>query len=1113
MLHILYGRAGTGKTAVLMEQICAAADPRRGGQILLVPEQYSHEAERELCRVCGDGVSLYAEVLSFTGLSRRVADELGGSRDPLLDQGGRLLCMARALSQIASRLKLFGGAANRAQMQQTLLDTVDELKTACVTPEALEAAAAQCGGYLGEKLSDLSLILAAYDAVAANGHADPSDRLTRLAGQIADSTVVKGHIYLDGFSDFTRQELLVLRALLVCGAEVTVCLTLDTLDGGSEIFGAERRTARTLLAMAQELDVQREAIALPAQDVGKAQPLRILEQQLFSYTSQIFEDPAPAISLFRADSAAAECELAAAHALTLVRKTGCRWRDIAVAVRGFDDYRSALERMFAHYGVPLYFAQRTDLMQKPLPALISTAYDILTGGWDGEDVIAYLRTGLAGLTTPEIDLLENYTLLWSVRGTMWTRPAPWRQHPDGYGEPYTDETNVRLAELDRLRREVVRPLLALESAANEATTAAAQAMALADFLETLNLAARLDTLAQQLRADNRAALAAEYEQIWDILVRSLEQFAAILGDTEMDAEGFSRLFLLMLSRYDIGTIPVALDRVTAGDFDRMRRRGIRHLIVLGASDDRIPRAGEPTGIFSADERRALLELDLDLGGGRDDDLWREYGLVNSCISLPNETLTVVSPAFDRSGEPVRPSFLMARIAQLFGTPTQAVDLTALKLNAHAPALELAAHCLHGGTDARAVAANAYFREACPETLDTLQKSATQLRGSLSPESVQSLYGKKLRLSASRADRFASCRYAYFLQYGLKAKARQPATFSPPEIGTFFHYVLQHVAGDVNAAGGFSTVTDEALAGITDRYVQQYIHETLNDFQEKTPRFIYLFQRLTHSVQQVVTDMAQELRASDFQPLDFELNFSDPNEIAPVTLSDGETTLTMSGVADRVDGWLHDGRLYLRVIDYKTGKKAFSLSDVWYGMGLQMLLYLFALERTGQARYGHEIVPAGVLYVPARDVLVSAPGDLTDEEIAQKRASAVRRSGLILSDPDVLQAMEHGGTPRYLPVKFNRSGEATGDALANAEQLGALSRHIRETLLELARELRQGSITADPYYRSQQDTACAYCDYLDICHFAAGTDGDHHRVIEKLPATKVWHMLEGGEEHA
>ena len=311
------------------------------------------------------------------------------------------------------------------------------------------------------------------------------------------------------------------------------------------------------------------------------------------------------------------------------------------------------------------------------------------------------------------------------------------------------------------------------------------------------------------------------------------------------------------------------------------------------------------------------------------------------------------------------------------------------------------------------------------------------------------------------------------------------------------------------AGGFAAVTDEQLGTFTDRWTQRYIHDELNDFQEKSARFTYLFRRLCRQVRQVVADMAHELRAGDFVPLDFELNFADPEQIAPITLSDGEVTLNMSGVADRVDGWLHDGKLYLRVVDYKTGRKAFSLSDVWYGMGLQMLLYLFALERSGPARYGHEIVPAGVLYVPARDVLIPADRRLSPEEAAKERAGAVRRSGLLLDDAAVLHAMEHSDTPQYLPVSPRRKTEA----LASAEQLGLLARHIETTLLDLAHELRGGSITADPYFRSGQDTACTHCDYLTVCHFTPGAGGDCHRVLTKLPADKVWSNLKGGAPDA
>lgn len=585
MLHLLYGPAASGKTDLLMGRIRTAVAARTPGQVLLVPEQYSHEAERALCAACGDSLSLYAEVLSFTGLARRVAAETGAGEAPLLDQGGRLLCMALALGQVAPRLRLFGAAARRPQMQQTLLGAVDELKTACVTPDALEKTAARCPGYLGDKLRDLALVLAAYDAVTAQGHADPTDRLTRLAERIPASALGRtGHFYLDGFTDYTRQELAVVRVLLAAGADVTVCLTPRCpLRAGSEIFAAARRTARVLLDMADDCGVPATVEACPARAADT--PLRVLEQQLFSYTSAHFDDPAQTITVHTADDLAAECAWAAARALRLVQG-GCRWRDIAIAVRGFSDYAPALERMCAYYGVPLYFARRTDLLQKPLVALIRAAYDIVTGGWDAEDVSAYLRTGLAGLTPEETDTLENYVLLWSIRGSAWTRPTPWQQHPDGYGAPDTDESAARLKEINDLRQRAAGPLRLLGAESSAAGTAEAQAMALADFLERLHLAQRLDALAEGLRAEGRAALAAEYAQLWELTVGALEQFAAILGGTEMDADTFATLFLRMLACYDIGTIPVALDRVTAGDLDRMRPP--RH-----PAPDRARRVGRP----------------------------------------------------------------------------------------------------------------------------------------------------------------------------------------------------------------------------------------------------------------------------------------------------------------------------------------------------------------------------------------------------------------------------------------------------------------------------------------------------------------------------------------
>lgn len=1107
MLQIVLGKAGTGKTAAVMARIKDAVDRGIGGRLLIVPEQYSHEAERELCRICGDSLSLYAEVLSFTGLARKLSAELGGGAAPYLDKGGRLLCMALASDGLYSRLRVYSSARRKAELQTMLLSTVDELKTACISSEQLMEASQSCVGALGDKLYDLALILEAYDAVVANGHADPTDRLTLLAEQIGQSSMdEKNEIFIDGFTDFTAQERRIIEALLLKGAAVTVCLGCDDL-GGSEIFELSRMTARGLLAFAKENGIKCEVKEFTQTKNGNLS-LGFFADNMFSYSSKKFEGDSPCVYIKTAPNMQAECELAASRAIALVRDTGCRWRDISVAVRGFDDYRLSLESAFARYGVPLYTARKTDLFAKPLPALIASAYEIIGGGWEVSDVLSYLRTDLTGLTLDECDELENYILMWQLRGSAWTQEADWRLHPDGFGGEYDDEVNERLRRINALRREASAPLLAFAEKTETAETAGAQARALAELLQNLNLAEKLEEKSQALAEGGRQAAAQEYAQLWDIIVSALEQCDAILGGTQTDRESFARLFTLMLSKYDIGTIPTALDRVTAGDFDRMRRRNIKHLIVLGASDARLPQSESETGMFSADERRRLLEMDIDLGGAGDSELWREFSLIYNCLTLPSETLCLCYPAFDTAGEPQRPAFVVSRACAIFDARPEQTDMAQIRMNAKTPALELAANALHGGGVAEASAAE-LFNELEPERMQALHRASEMTRGSLSRRSVRALYGESLRLSASRIDKFASCRFAYFMQYGLKAKTREPAGFTPPEMGVFMHYILENTAHEVMTRGGFKKVDDETLERITDKFIAEYVHEKLNDFKEKSKRFEYLFRRLTKNVRQVVQDMANELRSSDFVPLSFELDFGKTSELPPLRLGEGEDSLVLTGIADRVDGWLHDGKLYLRVVDYKTGRKSFSLSDVWYGMGLQMLLYLFTLGENGKLLYGHDIVPAGVLYIPARDVMLSSSTDMSDEAIAAERAKQIKRSGLILNDPTVINAMEHSDAPRYIPVKF-KDGTAQGDALASAERLGLLAQHIDKTLRSMAAELKHGSIAADPYYRGQQENACLNCDYFDACHFADGENGETVRKMPKLAATKVWSILEGGE---
>ena len=375
------------------------------------------------------------------------------------------------------------------------------------------------------------------------------------------------------------------------------------------------------------------------------------------------------------------------------------------------------------------------------------------------------------------------------------------------------------------------------------------------------------------------------------------------------------------------------------------------------------------------------------------------------------------------------------------------------------------------------------------------------------------------MSASRMDKYKSCHFSYFMRYGLQAEPRKPAGFTAPEYGTFVHYVLEHVLRDEmfrqTVLPGFADPVAGAegrrrLRELTRAAVDRYVEEELGGLEHQTERFRYLFRRLLRSVQAVVDNVAEELAASQFRPISFELGFGSGQDLPPVELSVDGMTVSISGFVDRVDGWVHDGRLYLRVVDYKTGKKSFDLTEVWNGLGLQMLLYLFTLEREGEALYNREIIPAGVLYLPARDAVVRGSRTMSEEERQKAVDKELVRRGLVLSDGVVLEAMERPGPGgyRFLPLRVSKStGEITGEALVSAERLGRLEKHTRKVLEEICRELAAGNIAADPFWRGPEKNACRFCDYAAACHFEEGRGGDCRRWLPGVKAQEFWENVE------
>ena len=1097
MLHILTGRAGSGKTKEVFRRM--AAEGRARPQLLLVPEQASFETEQRFCRENGSRAGLYGEVLTFTRLENRVLALAGGGARTVLDEGGRLLVMYAALRSVSAHLTVYALPSRRPEFLNSLIATADELKSCCVTGQDLIRAGEETAGLDGSKLKDLGLIFGAYEAMTARAGLDPRDRLTRLAEKLGGYPYCAGKdVWLDGFTDFTPQQALVLERLLRQANSVTVTLTMDPGRGEEEVFAPARRTAAMLKRLADKAGCPVSEEHRAERALGRTEPLRYLEASLFAPRPEPYDGPWDGnVAVASLPSPRDEVRWAAGVILDLAR-SGWRYRDMVLTARSMDRYREHIREVFAEFDIPVFQSEKTDILQKPIFTLVTAALDAVCGGYDYEDMFRYLKTGLAGLTLDQCDRLENYVRTWDLWGSRWTSARDWTLHPAGYNRSFTEEDRALLEELNALRRQVVEPLETLRKSAGD--TVRSQGMALYAFLESIGAPDALEARAAALLEGGEPELAREYSQLWEIFCAALEQCVALLGDLEESFSDFSRLLKLLFSRYSVGSIPASLDRVTAGDAPRLANRSGKAVILLGADDGAIPQVTPGLGLLTDRDREVLEGFGLELSPRAEGKLSREYTIVYAACTQPTERLYVSWPT-SADGEK-RPSFLVERLLAIF--PRCATD------GALPPSPDRLLTLAAGDPAARAA-----LEEVYGDAFRRLDRAAEWERGRLSPRSVRRLYGEKVAMSASRMDKYKSCHFSYFLQYGLGARPRRRAGFDAPEYGTFVHYVLERVLKGARERGGVPKCTDDAIRALTRQAVSDYVNYQLGGMEHQTPRFRYLFRRLQTGVRAVVDNVIDELRSSDFQPVLFELGFGSGQDLPPVEVRSGGVTLRISGFVDRVDGWEKDGRLYIRVVDYKTGRKSFDLTEVWNGLGLQMLLYLFALEEKGEQLFSLPAASAGVLYLPARDALIAGSRSMDEAERRARLDKELKRQGLVLADEDVIEAMEHGESGmRFLPLKVSaRTGAITGDSLVTAEKLGRLRRHTRHILEDICREIAAGNIDADPFWRGTSKNACLYCDYAQVCQFEEGKD--RRRLIPTVRAAAFWEALEskeGGEDH-
>ena len=1079
MLTLLLGTDWIANRDAILNMVRQNVSEEINGCVLMVPELISHDMERRLCKVAGDSASRFAEVLTFSRLAQRVSESVGCGMQPCMDNGGRLVAMAAAARQLHGRLKSYAAVESRPEFLADLIEAVDEFKRCCISATDLMSASEKTTGALAQKLEELSLLVDAYDGLCRHGKCDPRDQMTWLLDQLEESDFAQQHIfYIDGFPDFTRQHMAIIAHMICNAKQVYVSLNCDCVDSQNPAFEKAAQTARELLQIAKQAEVEVSIVDVS----GRSDSLQHACNSLFQ--GQLVHRPelSQTVMLYRAKSVQDECVAAANRVLDLVH-SGARYRDISIVCSDMSAYQNAIDAVFHRCHIPVYRSGTEAVLDKSVTVTVLSAIDTAVGGFEQSDVFRFMKSILSPLDIHACDQVENYAIMWDIRGKRWQ--TEWVNHPKGLSDTWNEHDKQYLAMLNQFKDRIIVPLSHLQQGFRDAKNVKEQVSALYDFLNEIQFAKRLSDLAKQMdiKGDNRSAQI--MNQLWEILLSAMEQLYDVLGDTAWDQEYFTRLFRLLLSQYNVGTIPPLLDAVMVGPVSAMRCQQASHLIVLGAVEGSLPGYGGSRGVLNDTERTELRNLGVPLTGGALEGVQAEFAEIYGVFCGAQKTISVSCP----SGQP---SSVYRRLLMMGGGET---SIDTAVTTARADPQEAGAYLLRN-RDSNA----ADLLNIC-DIYDDFKRKIGYQPGNMELNTVKELYGETLNLSASQVDKQALCRMAYFLRYGMQAKERKTMTVDPAEFGTFVHAVLEQTAKDVMSSGGFQKTSLEDTLDIAEKHAQEY---ALMHFQQlESERLAYLFQRNRQELRFVVKELWDELRNSKFAPVGFEVGFGEGRDIGSIQISGGVLNARLRGFVDRVDTWDNNGLNYFRVVDYKTGNKDFDYCDIYNGLGLQMLLYLFALEDSNTDMLGARPTAAGVQYFPARVPFVLVDGIDDVEQIQDSREKAWKRKGLLLEDESVLNAMDQEGTFSRLCCSVRKDGSLSGD-VADSTQFRMLRTYVFTLLGRIVDDIASGCVDPNPYTRGSSDNACRFCPYGPVCH---PTNVEGRRNYKAITAQRFWEDVE------
>lgn len=1120
-LQFYIGNSGTGKSQALYERVLKeAGENLRQRYLVLVPEQFTMQTQKDFVRMSPTHGILNIDVLSFERLAFRVLEETGAGRLPVLDEIGKIFLVRRAAQEKKEELLLMGRYLSKIGYINEVKSMISELVQYGVNGELLESIVEKNrrNQQMYAKLHDVNLIYEAFTQYLQEKYVTTEELLDVLCRMAPKSEFIKNAvIVLDGFTGFTPvQKKLIGRLLGLC-RDMWMTVTYDTsLPVRNDLpdyhlFYMSAKMRKQVMAMAEELKIRQAGDIIFAADKNMRfmnnPPMAHLEKSLFRNTGEAYMQEQDNIHIHVCRNPLEEMQSAAEQIRRLVIERGYRYRDIAVVTGDLALYGNYAERVFEQYGIPYFSDYKRNAMANPAVACIRSLLACVVRDFTYEAVGRLWKSGMVPMEQTVLDQMQNYILAKGIRGRRrWE--SPWES-------PQRSMTQEELLQLNTYREQFITPLLSFGRVIrSKRTTVREKTIELYQLLEQYEMQQQLTQYQQYFEAHGQQAMAKEYSQMYDVIVQILESLAGLLGDEKMGGEEYAKLLDAGFAEMKVGIVPPGVDQVMVGDIERSRLKDIRALFFIGVNDGTVPKHKPDAGILSELERDSLREQGVELSPGREEQYYRQRFYLYLNMTKPRERLYLSYSKVNAKGEAMNPSYLIKTVQKLFPnievedeeesrkhlagivSPVNAINYVIAHMHTDKPE---GFYPLYRWFEQR----EEYRWQLAGLRTAVMEKgSADRLHAAV----AKALYTNELAGSVTRLEQYAACAYAHFLQYGIGAKEREEYGFQGLDFGNLLHQTLELYAEELSRRGlRWGEAPEELQEQLVEWCVTQAVTAYDSTVLYYTARDTYRVTRLKRFARRTVWALTKQLAEGEFQPSGYELQFRNEEPIRNGL--EEAARLNLKGRIDRMDLYEKEQDVYVKVMDYKTGKKEFRLLNVYNGTQLQLVVYLQAAMRHEQNLHPQkQILPAGIVYYHVQDPLIEKSAGPAGEQLLKELCV----DGVVSEKTEVLAAMDRafqeqqaGYESQVIPVSLKKDGTLTARSKTMSEEEFVLVMdYAAHKMKEMAEEILAGDIRINPYQEGQR-SSCTYCNYKSICMQKLDGKPMEYLKQEKIDETELY----------